>query len=179
MKRVLALTLMLSMLCACGQNGSERNISSAYAKDVSCTARVQALSEPAIDYVLSFKRTGGVDTVEVLSPQSIKGIKATVKKGSAGITDEDEYIETLLPALWGATPIDVLSSVFDNLHENTPVRSDKNKEQIILEYAETVDDTQVRKTVWLNCETLALESADIEVAGQLILKITCTSFQLY
>jgi len=179
LKRVLALLLALLTLCACSQKGKEKDISSSYDGDISCTVRVQALSEPAIDYVLSFKRTGECDTVEVLSPQSIKGIKATVKRGSAGISYEDEYIETLLPALWGVSPIDALSAIFNDLRGSTPVRKDKNKEQVILEYADIIDEVDVRKTVWLNAETLAFEGAEVDAAGQMLLKISCTSFQLY
>ena len=65
------------------------------------------------------------------------------------------------------------------MKDSTPVRKDKNKEQVILEYAGIVDDVDVRKTVWLNADTLAFEGAEVEAAGQMLLKISCTSFQLY
>ena len=178
MKRIIAGVLICLSLCACEKEDVTKRVQSVYDGEISCSVKIEVLSKPGADYDISFKRDDKTDSVEILSPSSIDGIKAQIERGSAVISYEGKYLQTLLPSYWGTSPADVMSAVFDCLAETTPQRTEI-KDKIMLEYKEITDNGDLYRYVWLNKETFAFEKAEIEVDGQILLKVECTNFQAY
>ena len=178
MKRIFAIGMILLVLFGCKEKDNTKDISALYDGDISCTVRIEVQSEPAAEYIISFKREAQHDTVEILSPASVDGITAQIERGSAAISYNGKYLQTLLPSYWGASPADVMSAVFDCLAESTPERT-VTDDKIMLEYKEVTDDGEIYRYVWLNKESLAFEKAEIEIDGQVLLRVSCTSFQAY
>lgn len=168
----------LSLSC-CSKKDAAANISDIYSGDIVCTASIQTVSETACDYIISFSRQNGTDSIEILSPQSIQGIKATVQKGSAGISYEGKYLETLLPYYWGASPIDALSALFDDISLSEPQWKNISDKTIEAEYYTSSDNADLYKKTVFDKNTLALKNAEIELDGVMIMKINITSLQTY
>lgn len=178
MKRIFAIGMILLALFGCKEKDKTADISALYDGDISCTVRIEVQSQPAADYIISFKRAEQTDTVEILSPASVDGITAHIQRGSATISFDGRYLQTLLPSYWGASPADVMSAVFDDLAQSTPQRTVID-EQIMLEYKELTDGVEMHRYVYLNKESLAFEKAEIEIDGEILLYVNCTNFQAY
>ena len=178
MKRIFAIGMILLVLFGCKEKDNTKDISALYDGDISCTVRIEVQSEPAAEYIISFKREAQRDTVEIISPASVDGITAQIERGSAAISYNGKYLQTLLPSYWGASPADVMSAVFDDLATSTPQRT-VTDEQIMLEYKELTESAEMYRYVYLNKDTLAFERAEIEIDGEVLLRVSCTSFQAY
>ena len=172
------MVLICLSFCSCAKKDIAKNIPSVYDGELYCTVRIQVQSQPGADYIISFKREENTDSVEIISPSSVDGIKAQVQRGSAVISYEGKYLQTLLPSYWGTSPADVMSAVFDCLAEGVPQRTVID-DKIMLEYKEVTDSADLYRYIWLNKESLAFEKAEIEVDGHMLLKLECTSFQAY
>lgn len=180
MLKKLAVLFLIILVCAgCAKNDPLGNLPDKYSGDITCTAAVCALSEPACEYTLSFARKDGTDTIEVLAPESVAGITATVEQGSAGVSYEGKYLDTLLPYYWGASPIDALSALFDAVKDLTPVWYDLSDKTLTAEYLSSYDNAEIRHKLTFDRETLALKSAEAELDGTLIMIIEVQSLQLY
>lgn len=179
LKKTIIILSLAFLLCGCSKQDKLPDISAAYSGDIMCTASVQALSEPACDYVISFSRQQGTDSIEVLSPESVKGITARVERGSAAVTYEGKYLETLLPFYWGASPADALSALFDCLSTDKPTAQNMSDKEISLEYMDLSDNAEICRRAVLNRDDLSLRTAEVELDGQLILRLECTSLQVY
>ena len=178
MKKLLLLSVVIMFCTSCAKSDPISKLPGLYSGDITCIATVQALSEPACEYTVGFSRSGGTDTVEVLAPESIAGIKATVEQGSAGISYEGKYLETLLPYYWGASPIDALSAIFDSMSASAPLWQNSQGDTLSCEYRIYSDNADIRQRVELDKETLALKRAQVELDGALIMLIEVQSVQL-
>lgn len=178
MKRIIAIAFICLSLCACEKKDSTKDIMALYDGEIYCTVRIDVHSTPGAEYVISFKRDEVNDTVEIISPSSVKGIKAQIHRDSAIISYEGKYLQTLLPSYWGTSPADVMSAVFDCLADMNPQRVVYD-DKIMLEYKEITDNGDIYRYVWLNKENLAFEKAEIEIEGQVLIKAECTNFQAY
>ena len=179
MKKLLLLSAVILFCTSCAKSDPISKLPELYSGDITCIATVQALSRPACDYTVAFSRSGDTDTVELLAPESIAGIKATVEQGSAGISYEGKYLETLLPYYWGASPVDALSAIFDSMAAGAPQWQNTQGDSVTCEYRIYSDNADIRQWVELDKETLALKSAQVELDGALIMLIELQSVQLY
>ena len=106
-------------------------------------------------------------------------IKATVEQGSAGISYEGKYLETLLPYYWGASPIDLLSALFDCIRDGSPVWWNADGKYITAEYQMSGDNAEIRYKISLDKDSLALQRAEAELDGILIMVAEVRSLQLF
>ena len=165
MKRIIAIAFICLSLCACEKKDSTKDIMALYDGEIYCTVRIDVHSTPGAEYVISFKRDEVNDTVEIISPSSVKGIKAQIHRDSAIISYEGKYLQTLLPSYWGTSPADVMSAVFDCLADMNPQRvvyDDK-----IMAEDESIHDNNVNRAILvydnINTTTLQYDDETIEL----------------
>ena len=179
MKKLWLIPAVILLCSSCAKSDPISKLPGLYSGDITCTATVQALSEPACEYTVGFSRSGGTDTIEVLAPESVAGVKATVEQGSAGISYEGKYLETLLPYYWGASPIDLLSALFDCMRDGSPVWWNADGKYISAEYQMSSDNAEIRYKISLDKDSLALQRAEAELDGILIMVAEVQSLQLF
>ena len=179
MKKIAALISVLLVCCSCTKKDPVSDIARSYSGDITCTYNVQAFSDPACDYTLAFSRVQGTDSAEVLAPESIAGIKATVEEGSAGISFEGKYLEALLPYYWGLSPVDCMSAIFDCMASGPPQWCNTRGDVLVCEYSLSSDNADIRRRVTLDKTTLALKSAEVELDGAVVMTVEVTSLQVF
>ena len=179
MKKIAALISVLLVCCSCAKKDPALAIAQAYSGDVTCTYAVQAFSEPACDYTLAFSRVQGTDSVEVLAPKSVAGIKATVEEGSAGISFDGKYLEAMLPYYWGLSPVDCMSALFDCMASGPPLWYNTQGDELVCEYRTSSDNADIRRRVTLDKTTLALKSAEVELDGAVVMTVFVSSLQVF
>ena len=178
MKRIIAIAFICLTLCACEKKDVAKDVMSLYDGEIDCTVRIEIQSTPSAEYIIAFKRDDLSDTVEIISPSSVDGIKAQIQRGSAIISYEGKDLQTLLPSYWGTSPADLMSATFDCLASATPQRIVYD-DKIMLEYKEITDNGDIYRYIWLDGESLAFERVEVEIEGAVPIKAECTNFQVY
>ena len=180
MGRKLLLLLLPLLLTACGKAAFDpASVAAKYAEGtLSAQYTVTTHSDFYTEYQLSAVVEDGVHTVTILQPESVAGITAVLHSGQATIRYEDVSLDALLPEIAGCAPVDVLHGLLEDLKNDLPVSWAAEADTVTLDYQETLSDgTELRKQVVLQRDTLALQSAELYVDGDLLLALRADSFQ--
>lgn len=174
------LLLLLLLLTACGKaDFAPSSVAAHYAEGaLSAQYTVTTHSDFYTEYQLSAAVEEGVHTVTILQPESVAGVTALLQSGQAVIQYEDVSLDALLPEIAGCAPMDVLHGLMEDLKNDMPVSCTPETDAVTLDYQETLSDgAELRKQVVLQRETLALQSAEIYLDGDLLLVLRTDSFQ--
>lgn len=174
MKRICAAALLLCcfIITGCGRAESFESITGRYAgKSVSCTARLIAPGEYGGEFTVSFKSDGGRDEAEILSPETVAGVKAEIQDGGALLSYAGKSLETPHAAYRETAPVSCLSAVFESIRSGAPAVWSKNERR--LDYVKG----DVTQTLYFD-EEGALSAAEVLLNGEMVLKIEVTSFAL-
>ncbi len=174
MKKLWIALPLLLMLTGCGgADFDPASVAGHYAdRPVEGTYTVTTHQGFYTEYRLQTQVQGEQSVVTVLAPASVAGIRAVLQPGQTTIRYEDAAIDALLPPVSGFAPMDVLHGIAEDLRDNIPVSTVAEQETVVLDYQETLPDgTETRKQVVLGKSDLALRSAELYLAGDLILAL--------
>ena len=180
MVRKLLLLLPILLLTACGKPAFDPSAVSAHYANGRLSAQytVTTHGDYYTEYQLSATVEDGVHTVTILQPASVAGISAVLQSDQTTIRYEDVELDALLPEIAGCAPVDVLHGLLEDLKNDLPVSCAPEGDIITMDYQETLSDgTELRKQAVLQRETLALQSAEIYLDGDLLLALHTDSFQ--
>ncbi len=122
------------------------------------------------EYRLSSVTEGDCTAVTILEPASVAGVKALLRQGETTIQYQDVSIDALLPQVPGYAPMDALHGIEECLREEQPAVYCLENEVITLDYTQTLPDgTEALRRVVLREDTLELLSAELYLAGDLML----------
>lgn len=135
------------------------------------------------EYELSFSEGEDGARVEVLAPDSVKGISARLSSDGLQIGFEDLQLDALSPETFGFSPIDALPGFLHDLRERTPdnfaAEGSKDAPLLTLEYSDRLSDgTETLKRLTLDAQTMALTGGELYLEGQLILSVQVKEFSL-
>lgn len=180
MIRKLLLLLPLLVLTACGKSAFDPASVAAHYAEGSLTAQytVTTHSDFYTEYQLSATVQDDVHTVVIVQPASVAGITAVLQSGQTMIQYEDVSLDGLLPQIAGCAPMDVLHGVLEDLRQALPVGWTLENDTVTLSYQQTLSDsTEITKQIVLSRDTLALQSAEVYLDGDLLLAMQADSFQ--
>lgn len=180
MLRKLFLLMSLLVLTACGkQTFDPASVAACYENgSMSAQYTVTTHSDFYTEYQLAATEEDGVQTVTILRPESVAGITAVLQGDQATLQYEEVSLDALLPQIAGCAPADVLYGLLENLKKDVPTGFAQENDTVILDYQEILSDgTDLLKQMVLHRETLALQSAEIYLDGDLLLTLRVDSFQ--
>lgn len=180
MVRKLLLLLPLLLLTACGKADFDpASVAAHYADGVmSAQYTVTTHGDFYTEYQLSAALEDGTHAVTIVRPESVAGVTALLQSGQSVIRYEDVSLDALLPEIAGCAPMDVLHGLLEDLKNDLPVSCAQENDTVTLDYQETLSDgTELRKQAVLQRDTLALQSAEIYLDGDLLLALRADSFQ--
>lgn len=185
------MTLCL-LLTACGTTGGEtegaaearmpyRNMTGCVMEaEVSCT-QDGTVWEAALrcDYVPE-----GETTVEVLSPETIAGVKAVLTDGEAALVYEDQCLNAGTVSSQDISPMACLPQLMSALRDGWLLEENREDWQETPCIRLTVDQTgaedgKILSTLWLRQADSVPLRGEIAVDGEIILTADFTSFSFY
>lgn len=180
MRKSVLLLLPMLLLTACGKAAFDPASVAAHYTEGTLSAQYTVTTHHDFytEYQLSAQVEDGIHTVTILQPDSVAGVTAALQSGQATIQYEDVSLDALLPPISGCAPMDVLHGLLEDLKNDLPASFALEPDSVTLDYQETLSDgTELLKQVVLQRETLALQSAEIYLDGDLLLALRADSFQ--
>ncbi len=172
MKKIVAALLALLVLGGCGGSLTQKDVTDKYTDaHVKCSARIETLSETASEYTVLFEGSGEGGEVEIIAPESIKGVKASVGAGGAEIEYEGKSVYTFLPAYRETAPVSCLCSLFEAIVSKKPSAFSPSARR--LDYTEG----RLARSLYFD-EDLLLKSAEILYDGVMIVRVEITGLTL-
>ena len=184
LKRICLLILFLCGLSGCGEDGVDPKAISEYysgLQAVTVEADIVVNSGTLAEYGVLFTRTAEEgDRVEILSPESLAGIRASILPDKAQIEYDGMALETLLPGISGFVPADALSGVLNDLAEGVPEYYGEEKlgqqPAVVLSYLREFEGMTARKLIWVDRRDHRLLRAEFYLDEQMILEVLAESF---
>ena len=177
--------LMLSFCCLTGCSGTEvdpKTIAAYYdgLQAVTVEADIVVNSGALAEYGVLFTRTEEGDCVEILRPESLAGIRATILPDRAAVEYNGMELETLLPGISGFVPADALSGILDDLAAGVPEYYGEEtldgQAAVVLSYIREPEGTTARKLIWVDRESHKLLRAEFYLDELLIMEVIPQSF---
>lgn len=162
MKKLLPLLLSLVLLCACADTGREQYIrfsqTVAEAESISFTANVQAeYSDKTSQFTLSYSKTADGESIEVIKPDDLAGIKANTDGASLSLEYDGAMLDVGTLADAQLSPMSALPLIVRAICTGQPdiswVEGDLTATCII-------PDDDITVTLWID-EDLVPKTAEI------------------
>lgn len=160
LKRIILMALILCGLAGCsGEEVDPKAIAQYYAglEGVTIEAEITVNSGALAEYDILFTRTAEGDRVEILRPESLAGIRATILPDKAAIEYDGMALETMLPGISGFVPADAVTGMLDDLAKGVPEYYGKEELEgypaVVLSYIRELEGTTARKLIWVERET--------------------------
>jgi hypothetical protein len=179
------LLLPLSVLAACrgGSPSPGRDPSAAirlaYAEAETCTIQAVLTADygdrVTVFQVLYTYRRNGDDTVEILAPPEIAGLKAVISQDGSSVQYQGVSLATgNLPGA-GIAPVEALSGVLAALRDGHQTAWGREKfratPSVTLDFASKAGDTEITRRFWMEERTGLLLYAEVAANGRRVLSI--------
>jgi len=155
-----------------------------YADAASCTIQA-VLTADYGDRVTTFQvlytyRRDGDDTVEILGPPEVAGLRAVLGKDGSSLQYEGVSLETgSLPGL-GIAPVEALSGVLAALRDGHQTAWGREKfratPSVTLDFLTKSGDTEITRRFWMEEKTGLLLYAEVSANGRRVLSIEVETF---
>ena len=185
-KKAAGFLAVIFLLSGCSSKGFETSqVAEMYtnAKEISAQVDIRTNAGVVMDYTLSYTKDESSSSVEILSPESIAGIKASLQEGGARMVFDDLSVEMLLPSVSGFTPVDAMEGIVKDLAQSLPAdysfETKEGVECVAITYSGENSGYQAEKRVWLRQEDLAVVMAEFYLDGQMIMGLKTQSFRIY
>lgn len=184
MPRKICLFILL-LCCLTGCRGEEVDtgaISDYYAglEYLTVEAAITASSGVQVTYEILFTRTEEGDRVEILSPESLAGIRARILSDKAEIEYDGMAVETLLPGISGYVPADAVTGAVADLARGVPESYGYDEldgaRTVLVTYVEEIEGMQARKMLWLDPVSCSLLRGEFYLDEQMIMELCVKSF---
>ena len=125
--------------------------------------------------VLYTGRRDGDDTVEILAPAEVAGIRAVIGKEGSSLQYEGVSLETgNLPGA-GIAPVEALGGVLSALREGNQTAWGREKfkstPSVTLDFSSRIGDTEITRRLWMEERTGLLLYAEVSADGRRVLSI--------
>lgn len=174
--QMITLCLCLTLLCACTRGEAalpQEKIRAEFqaAQQVEMTIALTAdYGSRVYDYTVSYTGSGDIGTLEILQPESIAGLQAELREGSAYLVYDGTEFETgaILPD--GLAPIDALPMLITQWQTGyvTDAVSERYKGQDTVALTTAVTDDVSLRT-WFDEETLLPVHAEVSYNNSVVL----------
>lgn len=176
-KRVLCICCLLAVLLSGCRTAAEvtEGVAAQYENPVTAQVKITAICGVYAEYTLRCTCGGGTSTVELLEPQGLQGVKATIQSDACTIQYEGLELETLMPGVRGFTPVDAFDQSVYSLTRQVPsqyIYEERNgKKAVGLVYEGMADADTCSKTLWLAEDSLELLAGEYYLDGTLIMRL--------
>ena len=174
--QMITLCLCLTLLCACARGETtlpQEKIRSEFAEaqQVEMTLKLTAdYGTRVYEYTVSYTGSGDIGTLEILQPESIAGLRAELREGSAYLVYDGTEFETgaILPD--GVSPVDALPMLITQWQTGyvTDAVSESYKGLDTVALTTAVSDAVSLRT-WFDGETLLPVHAEISYNNSVVL----------
>jgi hypothetical protein len=186
---LLCAILALGIAAACqGRQPLGRDPSAAirliYAEAEACSIQAVLTADygdrVTVFQVLYTYRKNGDDTVEILAPPEVAGLRAVLSKDGSALEYQGVSLETgSLPGL-GIAPVEALSGALTALREGHQTAWGREKfratPSVTLDFATRAGETEITRRFWMEEKTGLLLYAEVSVDGRRVLSIEVETF---
>ncbi len=183
LKRICMLMLIFCSLTGCGSTEVDPKAIAQYYADleaVTLEADITVNSGALAEYGILFTRTGDGDRVEILRPESLAGIRATILPDKAAVEYDGMALETLLPGISGFVPADAVTGMLDDLAGGVPEYYGEEELEgypaVVLSYIRELDGMTARKLIWVERESCRPLRAEFYLDAQMIMEVGVKNF---
>ncbi len=178
MKRFIVIFLCILCLfltgCRTAMDASKK-AAEHYQSPVQATIQVSAIAGIACDYQLKCEVDLETSTVEIIKPENLAGIKATIHSQSCRIEYEELALDSMMLPMKGMTPADCFDQTIYSLRNDIPVHysyEKKNGEDCLcLTYEDEESGHKSTRIIWMQEKTLAMMEGEYYVDGILIMRM--------
>lgn len=151
-------------------------VSALYSAPLHTIVQITAITGIPCDYRIECLVDTETSTVEIIEPNSLAGLKATIESDGCKIEYEDIALDSLMISACGMTPADCLDQTVYSLRHRVPSKysyeEHGGKECLSLTYEQQKDLYVITQVVWLEENTLALLAGDYYLDGTLVMQMT-------
>lgn len=178
MKRIVLIFLCVQCISLSGCRTSldvSKAVAEKYQMSIQATVQISAIAGVSCDYKLECMTDANASTIEIIQPDSLAGIKATIESTSCRIQYEDIMIDSLMLPVPGMTPVDCFDQTIYSLRQEIPTQYSYEKrnetECLCLTYESEESGYVLIRTVWLNEDTMELLEGEYYLDGVLIMRM--------
>lgn len=182
-QKLLGMICLVALLLGGCKNAADAStgVAEKYQQPVSAQVRVTAISGVYAEYTLNCTCGEGMSTIELLQPESLCGLKATIDSETCTVQYEGLQLETLMPGVRGYTPVDAFDQMVYSLANEVPTQYEYTEQNgvkaIGLTYESTVGDYACSKMLWLAESSLDLLRAEFFLDGALVMRLEVQSIE--
>jgi len=176
------------LLCGCqAEEMNTEDVQSSYQQMTGCTMEaVVRCEQEGMEWETELKCVyvpGGSSTVEVLSPETISGIRAVLDDTNWHLEYENTVLNAMPVSSEKISPAECLpflmASLRDGwvLEENTESWNDHSCYRVTVD--RSGEEEKILSTLWISQEDMTPLRGEISVGGEIILTAEFTSFSFY
>lgn len=151
-----------------------------YQSGIEAVVKISTLTGVPGEYQLRCITGENSTTSEILKPDSIAGIKATIESDTCRIEYMDLALDAMMLPIRGMTPADCFDQTVFSLRYEVPLRYNyekrNGKECLCLSFSEEISGYQVTKSFWLAENTLELLEGEYYLDDTLVMRMTVETF---
>ncbi|MDR0382344.1 MAG: hypothetical protein LBH86_10190 [Oscillospiraceae bacterium] len=185
--RLCALAMILALTAACGRSGAIDDAEAArtlYAGLRHCSLQAVLTADfgdAVNEFTLQFDYDrDGESAVEILAPEEVRGVRATIAEGETTLSYDGLILETgPLPGT-GLTPMDALPVMLKTWGEGYVASTGREKLDdvacLLVVYKSTAAGVEVEQRVWFETETYKPVRAETYAAGTRVIDCVFEKF---
>jgi len=185
MRKTIISALMIPLLLLAGCGEREAKLADGLARFRQSLTEAQTITtkaeltadwgESTQTYTLNTTYTAGATRLEILAPELIAGITATVTEGGAQVEYDGVMLSVPPVSEDGLTPVSALPAVFAAARDGYAEMTWWEDGYIAARLYVSENSTA---TVWINPETLALKWAEISTDGRTVISCTFSDWEI-
>ena len=184
MKRIVLTAMLILVMALSGCKtaaDASKNVLKQYQQKIEAVVQISALSGVSCDYQLSCVVELTESTVNIVEPESLKGLKATIDSNTCKIHYEDLILDSLMIPIRGMTPMDCFDQTINSLRCEVPesygYEKRNEKESLCLTYRGESSGYECTKIIWLEEESLEILEGEYYLDGVLIMRMFVESIR--
>lgn len=178
MKKVIIIVLSIQCVflsgCRTAMDASKA-VAEAYQMPVTAVVQISAIAGVACDYQLSCTVGEDDSMVEIIKPDCLVGMKASIESDTCEIQYEDIVLDSLMLPLRGMTPVDCFDQTIYSLRKEVPLKygyeSRDGTDCLCLTFEREESGYQSVRTLWLKEDTLELMEGEYYLDGILVMRL--------
>ncbi len=183
MKRILAMTACLFVFLLSGCRTAmdvSQTVAEKYQSSIEATIKVSTLTGVPCDYQLRCVTEENNTIVEILQPESIAGIKATIESDTCRIEYKELALDAMMLPIRGMTPADCFDQTVFSLRREVPIRYSYEKRNgqdcLCLVFNGEAAGYRVTRSFWLTEKTLQLLEGEYYLNDTLVMRMKVEEF---
>ena len=183
MKRIMTAFFLLLCISLCGCRTAmdvSKAVAEKYQTGIEALIQVSTLTGVPCDYRLQCVTSEKSTVTEILQPESIAGIKATVESETCRIEYTDLALDAMMLPIRGMTPADCFDQTVFSLRQEVPSQYSFEKQNeencLCLTFSGETAGYRTTRIFWLKEKTLELLAGEYYLDDTLVMRMTVEAF---